>query len=148
MADHVRKQLREAVAAAVTGLTTTGARVFQSRVYPIQAAELPGLSVYTESETAEESTVEPDPTVRRVVELRVDGYASAVADLDDVLDQIAKEVETALAPGVSVSGQSVELVYTGCQIDQDAEAARPHGLVSLQFTAELFTTSGVPDVLT
>ena len=35
MANHLRRQIREAVAGAVTGLTTTAARVYQARVYPV-----------------------------------------------------------------------------------------------------------------
>jgi hypothetical protein len=148
MADHVRKQLREAVATALTGLATTGSRVYQSRVYPVQAAELPCLLVYALSESATEETVEADPTVRRDVEIRVEARAAAAADLDDTLDQVAKEVETALAAGVTVGGQGVELAYEGVEISLAEEGDKPHGEAAMNFRAVLFTQSGVPDVLT
>ena len=47
---HVRQQIREQVATTVTGLTTTGSNVFQSRVYPLQDANLPALLVYSINE--------------------------------------------------------------------------------------------------
>ena len=46
---HLRKQIRDNVVTALTGLSTTGSRVYASRVYP----NLPGLCVYTKSESVE-----------------------------------------------------------------------------------------------
>jgi hypothetical protein len=43
---HLRKQIRDNVVTALTGLSTTGSRVYGSRVYPMAAANLPGLCVY------------------------------------------------------------------------------------------------------
>ena len=53
---HVRQQLRERAATTLTGLTTTGSRVYQSRIYPLGAANLPGLLIYTKSEASEPET--------------------------------------------------------------------------------------------
>ena len=50
---HVRQQIRERVATTLTGLTTTGSRVYQSRVYPLGPNNLPGLLVFTSSESSE-----------------------------------------------------------------------------------------------
>jgi hypothetical protein len=47
---HVRQQVREALAIQLTGLTTTGAKVFQSRVYPLESSDLPCLLIATEEE--------------------------------------------------------------------------------------------------
>lgn len=41
MANHVRQQIREAVATTLTGLSTTSTRVFQSRLRPLVDADLP-----------------------------------------------------------------------------------------------------------
>ena len=51
MANHVRQQVREAVSTLLTGLTTTESRVYQSRITPLQANELPALLVATNGET-------------------------------------------------------------------------------------------------
>ena len=50
MADHVRKQIRDAIVTLVTGLTTTGSNVFAGRTYALQDSELPALRVYTGDE--------------------------------------------------------------------------------------------------
>ena len=51
---HIRKQIRDAIATAVTGLTTTGSRVHKSRVNDLAASELPLLAIYTTSEQTNE----------------------------------------------------------------------------------------------
>jgi hypothetical protein len=147
MANHVRRQLREAVATAVTGLATTGSRVFQSRAWPVQASELPCLLVYTNSETVTPETLDAPEGQRREIEVRVDGIAKAAANLDDTLDQIGKEVETALAAAITVASKSVRLTYTGCEIELDAETEAESGAVQMRFTAELYTAADAPDAL-
>lgn len=147
MANHVRRQLREAVAAAVTSLTTTGARVFQSRVYALQDAELPGLRVFTRSEEATVESIHSPTLVGRVILVAVEGVAKANADLDDTLDLISKEVETALASGVTVAGRNVQLGYTGCETELSGEGEKPTGTISMRFEARLFNTANTPDVL-
>ena len=47
---HVRKQIRDAVITALTGLSTTGSNVFRSRIYPLESNKIPGLCVFSKSE--------------------------------------------------------------------------------------------------
>ena len=49
--NHVRQQLREAFATQVTGLATSGARVFQSRIRNLEAGDLPGAVLSVETAT-------------------------------------------------------------------------------------------------
>ncbi|MBK7592227.1 MAG: hypothetical protein IPI27_13400 [Betaproteobacteria bacterium] len=104
MANHVRRQIREAVATAVTGLTTTGTRVFQSRVYPLEATDLPALLIATLSETSEPVTIHGPRELMRVLSVQV-WHHKATADLDDALDLICKEVEIALASDMTLGGK-------------------------------------------
>jgi len=43
MADHLHKQIRAALVTKLTGLATSGARVYANRLYPLDSANLPGL---------------------------------------------------------------------------------------------------------
>jgi len=144
MADHVRRQLREAVAVAVTGLVTTAARVFQSRVYPVQTAELPGLLVHTDAETDEQQL---DLSYRREVDVVIEAKARATADLDDLLDEMAKEVETALANGVTLGGRNVPLPLVGIVVERSDEGEQPTGTLTLTYQPTLYSAPGQPDVL-
>ena len=42
---HARKSIRDDIKTTLTGLTTTQSNVFQSRVYPIGKAKLPGILI-------------------------------------------------------------------------------------------------------
>ena len=145
MANHARQQLREAVAAAVTSLTTTGANVFQSRFYPLQVSELPCLIVTTDGDNVENITVHNPVQQQRATRVRIDGYARSVSSVDDTLDTISKEVETAIANASSsvVKG----LMYTGCQVDIEVVGDQPAGKVSMIFEKDLYTVSNAPDAL-
>jgi hypothetical protein len=94
---HVRQQIRERIAANVTGLTTTGSNVFASRVYNISTSELPALLVYAISESSERDSFLSTNGLERSVDILVEGYATTSANLDSVLDTISAEVETDFA---------------------------------------------------
>lgn len=143
MANHVRQQLREAVATVVTGLTTTGANVFQSRFYPLQVSELPCLIVTTDGDNVENMTVHNPVQQQRATRVRIDGYARGITSVDDTLDTISKEVEIAIANASSsvVKG----LMYVGCQVDIEVIGDQPVGKVSMIFEKDLYTVSNAPD---
>jgi hypothetical protein len=148
MADHVRKQVRAALKTRVTGLTTTGTRVHGRRAHPLDAnTKLPALCVYTEGDGAEAATIHGPALVEREVEFHVQGIAAAVDDsIEDTLDTIAKEVETALATALVVGSKSVLLVYQRSTIDfEDGE--KRAGVVDMVFRARIYNQANTPDVL-
>lgn len=149
MANHVRQQLREAIATALTGLTTTGANVFQSRVYAMQDTGLPGLVIRTDADEVVERTIGgATRSITRDVSVVVQGMAKATANLDDTLDTIAKEVETALAAGVTVGGKVHHLRYERADITLAGEGEQPTGSIEMQFLCSLSNAANAPDVLT
>jgi len=114
---HVRKQIRDAVVTAVTGLTTTGSNVFRSRVFPLEQTKLPALCVFSKSETTEFDTVRIPRSVSRVLDIGVEAYVSGTANYDNTLDTIAVEVEEALAADVTLGGLSKDLQVTAFEAD-------------------------------
>jgi len=145
MANHVRQQLREAIATAITGLTTTSTRVFQSRVYPIEVGQLPCLVVTSDGDEINAQTVHHPYQQSRNTRVRVEVYARAVSDLDDTLDLVCKEVETAL--GNVSSGIAKDCYLLGTNLDFDSLGEKPVGRATMLFTKELWTLSNAPDVL-
>ena len=96
MADHIREQIRDRIVSNCTGLTTTGSNIFESRIYPLESGDLPGLLVYTTSEDSEPVRLGPDRLLERNLSLIVQGYCESNSDFDGVVDNICKEVEVAL----------------------------------------------------
>ena len=147
MAYHLRRQIREGIATAITGLTTTGSRVFQSRVYPLEVADLPGLLVRSASESVEVMTIHSPRLQQRTLNVEVVAVARVVSDLDDVLDGICKEVEIALSMPVSaLSGIAKNATLTGTEIELQGGSDRPVGTATMTYVIEYFTFENAPDV--
>jgi len=69
MANHIRQQIREQFATQITGLTTTGSNVYQSRVYNLETGDLPAIIVYTKSEDSEPNNFGTNRTMFRNLSL-------------------------------------------------------------------------------
>jgi len=147
MANHVHKQLRDAAVTALTGLTTTGANCFGSRVYPLPAATTAALKVYVQSSEAEVIEVSDPAVYQDTVELRVEAVAKAASGFDDTVDQIKKEVTIALSGGLTVGSATVEIDYLGSDVEFDAETEKPVASCVMRFEAVLFWSADAPDVL-
>lgn len=122
---HVRKQIRDAIVTAVTGLTTTGSNVFRSRLYPLESSKLPGLCIFTRSEAVEFDTLTMSRSINRVLDVIIEGYVSATANYDNTLDQIAVEVEEALAADATLGGLAKDLQVTAFEADFSADGDQP-----------------------
>lgn len=143
---HLRKQIREAIATAVTGLTTTSTRVYQSRVYAIDSANLPCLAVYTNEEQSQIDSLGVTRLLQRVLSITIEGRCRATSDVDDTLDAITKEVEVAL--GTSTLSNLVKdlfLASSTFEISRDAE--QPTGLVRMVWMAMYSTPENDPETL-
>jgi len=139
---HVRRSIREAAATAVTGLGVTGARVFQSRVYPLRDADLPCLLVTSLAEDTVNASIDV-LLLERVLQLRIRGVCKATSDLDDALDQIALEVEQALL-GSTLGGLCKPMVLSSTRIDLDDTLDKPTGVIDLIFSTTYFTAGSNP----
>ncbi len=130
---HARQTIREAAATLLTGLTSTGSRVFQSRIVP--QTTLPCLLVMTDAEEIAPGAFEKQ--LDRRLTLTIVGVAKAGATLDDNLDTIAAEVETAL-------GSDYRYELTGIDVDFDETLEKPAGRITLTYGYRYFTNAGAP----
>lgn len=118
---HVRKQIRDAIVTALTGLTTTGSNVFRSRVFPLESGKLPGLCIYTKTESVEFDTMTISRSVMRNLEVMVEAYVKGTADYDNTLDTIAVEVEEAIASDVTLGGLSKDVQVVAFDADYNGD---------------------------
>lgn len=97
MADHLRKQIRDATREALLGLYTTGPNVHVSRRKPfVSGDQIPALCIYTLAEESGAETMGPARRLQRMLDLVVEIVVAANDDMDDLIDRIALEVETAM----------------------------------------------------
>ena len=145
---HVRQQIRDRAETVLTGLTTTGDNVFASRIYPFQEddTDLPGLCIYTESEEVRNDDEDTVSGVQvRSMLLVVEGYSILTTGLDDKLDTIAAEVETAIFADQYFNSLAHGTDLVGIETDISADAEKPVGVVRLIFRVYYLTTEGAPE---
>jgi hypothetical protein len=141
---HLRQSIRERVAADVTSLVTTGANVFQSRIFPVEESKLPCLLVYTTSEDSEVTEMASPRPMTRTLNVVVQGVVSA-AQPDDTLDLISKEVEVALAGDVSINSLANNSFLSSTEIEFNADGAKPIGTVVLNYSVEYRNLDNNPE---
>lgn len=146
MTDHVRKQIRAAAVVALTSLTTTGARVYDSRVYPMQDADLPGLRVFTPEETSEPLEMGTTRARERTLTLGVDACVKANTGYADTAELICKEVEIALDANNTLGGLCKHIEPRSYGEDLSGEGEHPFVIARMKFTVVYHTRKGSPDV--
>ncbi len=146
MADHVRMQIRNQVVTQLTGLTTTAARVFDSRVYPLEDGNLPALLIYTKSETSEPIEIGTNRTSERLLSLNIEAYVKSTTNFEDTLDTICKEVEQAIAADPTLSGKAKDCYLESTEIEFNAEGEKPLAFCSLTFLTSYYVQEQSPDV--
>ena len=118
---HVRRRIRDAAKLALTGLPTTGARVYTGRTRALEQNFQPSLLLYTIDETSDVDAQGPDAVLTRPLRLAVEIAVSEAAPPDDLLDQIAAEVEPAMvtAAGLLSFVREVTLIRTRQEVASD-----------------------------
>ena len=144
---HAREQIRAAVATIVTGLATTGSRVYRSRVYPIATAELPGLCVYTLNEASQPEIMRTPRRLVRELSIVVEVYARAADDVDGTLDDIAAQVETAIGTDATLGGKVRRVHISQTEVMMSGDGDQPIAIARLTFTAEYATFENAPETL-
>jgi hypothetical protein len=137
---HARQAIREAAASAVTGLLLTGSRVFQSRMRAQET--LPCLLVTTNSEQVDRADL--GEIEERDIEIEIVGLAKAASNVDDTLDTIAEQVETAIGPHNTLGGLVKRMHLTALRPEFDDELEQPVGLIRMTYRATYYTSAGVP----
>lgn len=147
---HIRAQIRAAVITNLTGLFTTGANVFQTRVWPINDSELPCLLVMTDADVvnsySEGSVVGNTPrNVNRTMHLAIQAVVRGLA-IDDALDQICLEVEKALSADRFLGGLSVNVALADTRIQFKGDGEKPTGEATMTYQIEYWVLDTTPDV--
>ena len=145
MANHLRRQIRERVATTLTGLSTTGSNVFQSRVYPMESAGLPGLCIYTTEETVEMQSMGGTRHVSRDLTLIVEGYAPDSANVDDTRDQIGKEVEIAMSGDIKLNNLAQDSYLSSVEITLSGDGSTGIGKITHSYIVVYQNAENAPD---
>lgn len=144
---HARAQIRQAAAARLQNLATTGTRVYTGRVRALAEVASPSLFVYSLEEDSEISAIGVRPILERNLQLAVEGRVSlaGATDPEDTLDQIASEIEVALGTLPPLGGLVVEMTLTHSRLDISAQGESIIGSIVMQFRVQYRTGEGAPE---
>ena len=133
---HARQQIREQLETTLTGLNTTGSNVFANRAYDTASAHLlPALTIYTLDEDLGEESGNKQMRILNVV---IEARAKQSVNLDNTLDTIGAEVESALFENsdTTLNGKCKSFNYESMDIALSGEAEQPIGLMTMRFIAQ------------
>lgn len=149
MAAHVRKQIRDYVRALLAAAgTDAGSNVFAARVHTLQSGELPAILVDTTAggEIRAGSLGGVDRYVERALILTIGVAVKSVSGYQDTLDEIYKDIETALAADNGLGGLCKYVQPTAePEVSLDAESDRPVARAEMPFEVFYVTALNAPD---
>lgn len=143
MADHVAEAIVDAAKTVLTGLTTTGANVFDSQVYPITVDQTPALLIDQGDEEAEVMTQEQFPPLDRSMELIVVAAVKQTTGYRTLLNKIRAEVEIALATNPTIGGARA-VFPTNNSIELSGDADAPVARSTMRFNVRYITALNAP----
>jgi len=136
---HRRQTIREAVVAAITGLTVTEGRVYTGRVYPSGADNLPGLNVTTPNDQREEDFPANRAAQVRVLTVLIEARvkpADGVAIPLDQIDDIEEDVQAALMADPTLGGVALWIEPGNTQIELSGKLERPAGIARMAWECQ------------
>lgn len=144
---HPRTAIRAAVQALLLNNTIAQDRVYTNRPNPItqQASaragrtEFPAILIYTTSESSTISNVAPRE-YQRTVEIIVEcgKEISAATELDEQLDDFAREVENLLLVDDTLGGTAADLRMTGQSMGIVDQGQKVLGVVAITLEADYY----------
>ena len=135
---HIRKTIRENIGTALTGLSTTGTSVFESRTFPLNFSALPALLIYTKDEEVIEFSLKTPRTQFRQLQVIIEAHIKGTSNIDDTIDTIAEEVEEAMVTDVSRGGHAKDTRLVSTEIEFE-EATSKVGLAIFTYVIEYAT---------
>lgn len=147
MPTHVRQQIREAIRSAVLGLPSTASRVYRGRARPLGKDHGACLLIYASEESSDREMVGQNPLLARSVLVAIEGRVSGSASdaVEDALDQIAAEVEPAMAAAAPrLGGLASDMMLVGTRVIVQGAGEKHEGEIRLLYRVSYRTRAATP----
>ena len=125
---HIRQSIRDNIKTTLTGLGITGDRVYVNRLYPFIQQVSNGILIYTESEATEYLTMGRPRSQERTLTLKVEIYGKSTTNLDNLIDDIALEIENALCIDPTRGGVATDTMIMNFDSDFNGDGDSPVGV--------------------
>lgn len=142
---HVRKQIRDAIVAELTGLSTTGSNVYGGRSQTVAKAKLPALFIFaTEETSAIDAMGRPRPYIREVM-VHIEMAVAASANVEDNIDQICLEIELAMGADNTFGSLAKRSELRATSIEFDESGDQPLAGARLEYAVQYRTREDDPE---
>ena len=144
---HARTQIRDAFVTRLSGLATTGTAVFGQRTRPVTAVP-PFLKVWLGDDSGELLNATDDQIEQRIADLVIEAYAKDNGDMEDILDQIALEVQQQIATTADRSFGGLVKMIDAPRIEPDVDDTleKPCGVNRITYPITYFIAGTDPAV--
>lgn len=148
---HVRTQIRQAIVAVLTGLATTGNRVYDTQLYALERAQLPALTVSIEKDSivSDWSTLLTSGVLIQTYELPITlrAYARATETVQNTLDTIAVEIIEALKADITLGALCKDIRIDDIpEISISGKSEQPIGMIVLNCVVNYRIADNAPTV--
>ncbi len=127
---HKAETILNALAAVLTGLTTTGASVQRARAWPVSA--LPALTISKGDDRVTEDI--NFGFIRREMLVNITAQVKATSNLETLLNTIAVEVYAAVMADITLSGSATNIdLVEEVEPSIEAEQDEPTGSMIMQY---------------
>ncbi len=138
---HARKQIRGALVTALTGLATTGTRVYVNNVY--SRPVMPFMNIDQGDEVIDNSTMGAR-LQQRVADYSIQVVAEGDTSLD-ALDTSSVEIEDAISADTTLGGKVRDAQYLGVQPAQNGDREKKVTQYTHLIRVEYLTREGDPE---
>jgi len=149
VADHLHTQIAQAAAARLNSSDVPSANgaVKPYRVHPINPGDLPYGSAWVPAEEPldEAGDGDDEDLIVAVATLMVAWFVKSESP-EPLLNQFLLETQQALAGGLALGGQQLQLVWRGCEKTYEG-ADQDYSEIAIQYDVEIAYNKGTPDVL-
>jgi hypothetical protein len=141
---HVRKQIRDWLAANLTGSASAGERVYDQRALPLAKQGVPALLFSIQGEQVSEQDFEH--TQQRIETLRVMAVVKGdSASAGDTLDTLGVFVEGRFSSNPTLGGIVKRYEYQGADFAFAGDGEKTLCTMAMRFVLQLFTERADPE---
>lgn len=136
---HQRQRIREAAKAQLLNKTSAADKVYETRVIPMLQLKLPAVSVYTLSDSVNESS---DSEHTRELDLVIEAYVAAGNNVDDAIDTLCEQIENAIDDDATLNGTCQEALLSSSDLEVFEEGSKLIGFARLTYSVVYRTDRG------
>ena len=144
---HARTQIRHAFQVALSGLPAVGANVFVSRALSLEQTSLPAILIYTQDEQSAAEAMGSNRPLMRGLQVIVDIVLQASAGFDDLVDNIAVDVEKAIHNNQPLMALLKELQLASTKMSVDGHEEQLTASLRLVYEVQYWTREADPETI-